>query len=166
MGLPVVWHLGLGSCNKISSKCSQSYNPLQTKIETKPDKPVVAWDTSLRGTINAGFSSTSKERDEPKIIQPNVISHWVGDIQWYHSSLLGFQNYLDGSKNHIYFMISAGLGFWQCKNAKFFNLLMCEEPSLYSHNFKQISKMSHVHSLSANFVTKLSMTSFTSNLWI
>lgn len=33
------------------------------------DPPVVAWDTSLRGTIKAGFSSTSKEREEPEIIQ-------------------------------------------------------------------------------------------------
>lgn len=28
--------------------------------------PVVACDTSLRGTINAGFSSTSKQREEPE----------------------------------------------------------------------------------------------------
>jgi len=55
-----------------SPPVNDSYNSLTeiNKIETiKPDKPVVAWDTSLRGTINAGFSSTSKERDEPKIIQ-------------------------------------------------------------------------------------------------
>ena len=35
--------------------------------------PVVACDTSLRGTINAGFSSTSKQREEPEIILQNPL---------------------------------------------------------------------------------------------
>jgi len=28
--------------------------------------PVVAWETSFKGTTNAGFSSTSNEREEPE----------------------------------------------------------------------------------------------------